>query len=207
VLLDFDSVLSCSKTWTRDSPDFVEPARWQNEGVARIDVIPNWLGDDDFRKLRHLQRRATWVRARLHNADAESRLSDCSWIAPEASACWLYKKLASTFIDQNKRYRYDLRGFNEGPQFVRYKAGGVLDWHIDIGPGPTSVRKLALVALVARSDDCEGGELEFLRGNGLVPMVPGTAIVFPSFIAHRVTKIRTGSRIALVAWACGPAFR
>jgi PKHD-type hydroxylase len=35
----------------------------------------------------------------------------------------------------------------------------------------------------------------------------GNAIVFPSYIAHRVLPITSGMRQALVAWIHGPAFR
>ena len=35
----------------------------------------------------------------------------------------------------------------------------------------------------------------------------GNAIVFPSYIAHRVLPITSGMRHALVAWIHGPAFR
>ena len=35
----------------------------------------------------------------------------------------------------------------------------------------------------------------------------GTAIIFPSFMAHRVAPVTVGERRSLVAWACGPTFR
>ena len=34
----------------------------------------------------------------------------------------------------------------------------------------------------------------------------GTAVVFPSFLCHRVHPVHAGTRAALVAWAHGPAF-
>ena len=36
---------------------------------------------------------------------------------------------------------------------------------------------------------------------------PGTAIVFPSFINHKVEKITSGSRASLAIWMNGPKFR
>jgi PKHD-type hydroxylase len=208
VLLEFNAILSGSRGWLENPPDFVEPPNWQKEGVCQVRIIPEWLDQDERGRLSALQRSVAWVRGRLHSGDPGARQSDCGWIKPERSTRWLYRKLASTFVEQNRRYRFDLSGFNEGPQFVRYRTGGVLDWHTDIGVGPSSVRKLALIALVDRSEDCEGGELEFLPvSHSLARIAPGTALVFPPFIAHRVTRITRGSRLALVAWACGPAFK
>ena len=36
---------------------------------------------------------------------------------------------------------------------------------------------------------------------------PGSFIVFPSFIQHRVLPVTKGTRRSLVGWASGPKFR
>ena len=36
---------------------------------------------------------------------------------------------------------------------------------------------------------------------------PGSAVVFPSFISHKVEKIISGSRATLAIWMNGPKFR
>jgi len=35
----------------------------------------------------------------------------------------------------------------------------------------------------------------------------GTAVAFPSYLAHQVSPVTRGLRHSLVAWAYGPAFR
>jgi len=53
-----------------------------------------------------------------------------------------------------------------------------------------------------------GGELEFpfpdvgIEGQREI----GAAIIFPSYMAHRVSPVTLGVRRSLVAWACGPTF-
>jgi len=35
----------------------------------------------------------------------------------------------------------------------------------------------------------------------------GTAIIFPSFLAHKVNKVKSGTRYAVVGWVHGPTFK
>lgn len=149
-----------------------------------------------------------WTKGRLHDAPAGARECDCAWLARTEATGWLYEKLADAFVDANRAYRFDLEGMNEPPQLLRYGKGGHLAWHQDVGLGGASVRKLALVVLVSRSDDCAGGALQFCGDETReISMQPGTAVIFPPFLTHRVTPLAQGSRISLVAWAVGPAFR
>ena len=40
-----------------------------------------------------------------------------------------------------------------------------------------------------------------------VPMVKGSVLLFPSYILHRVTPIKSGVRRTLVNWISGPHFK
>ena len=40
-----------------------------------------------------------------------------------------------------------------------------------------------------------------------MPRELGTAVLFPSFIQHRVTEITRGTRYSLVGWVNGKPFR
>ena len=55
-----------------------------------------------------------------------------------------------------------------------------------------------------------GGELVLFRANEIVCTEfnnPGSAIIFPSFINHKVNKITSGKRHTLAIWLSGPKFR
>ena len=55
-----------------------------------------------------------------------------------------------------------------------------------------------------------GGELVLFRANEIVCTEfnkPGCAIIFPSFLNHKVNKITSGKRHTLAIWLSGPKFR
>ena len=56
----------------------------------------------------------------------------------------------------------------------------------------------------------EGGELVLFRAKEIICgefNKPGSAIIFPSFINHKVTKVVSGKRHTLAIWLSGPKFR
>ena len=78
-----------------------------------------------------------------------------------------------------------------------------------MGGGPLAARrKLTIVAQLTRSEEYEGGELQlnpagqpFTASRGI-----GDAILFASFVLHRVTPVTSGLRHSLTCWVHGPEF-
>ena len=91
-----------------------------------------------------------------------------------------------------------------------YDEGTEYSWHIDAVPRDP-VRDIKLTALLNLSEESyEGGELVLFRANEIVCTEfnkPGSAIIFPSFINHKVNKITSGKRHTLAIWFSGPKFR
>ena len=83
------------------------------------------------------------------------------------------------------------------------------DWHIDLGTGRFSRRKISLSVQLSVASAYEGGELEFhISGLDREKMrQQGALIAFPSFLEHRVTPVTQGVRFSLVAWVDGPPYR
>ena len=111
-------------------------------------------------------------------------------------------------------YNFNLNGF-EKFQFTEYlsKDSGYYDWHIDCflgkpDPSMQAMRKLSVSIIL--NDDFEGGEFEFNEGDSSdaikVDVKKGTALLFPSFIGHRVKPVTRGNRYSLVVWVYGPKF-
>ena len=72
------------------------------------------------------------------------------------------------------------------------------------------IRDIKLTCLLNCSDnDYEGGDLFLFRDKDVKVenFGPGSAVVFPSFISHKVEKIISGSRGTLAIWLNGPKFR
>jgi PKHD-type hydroxylase len=135
------------------------------------------------------------------------RASHIAWIEPSTEAQWLFHRVGMLFALANRHFGLQLVGMVDAIQYTSYGASEHFDWHMDLGPGQTSARKLSLTIQLSADDAYAGGDLEFINA----PSRPegrrrGTATFFPSYLAHRVSPIRTGLRRSLVAWASGDAF-
>ena len=98
----------------------------------------------------------------------------------------------------------------ESIQYTEYfDNGGHYDWHQDIGPGELSIRKVSVTIQLSDSDEYEGGDLEFLRGATpeQAPRGKGVAVLFPSYLLHRVTPLTGGTRRSLVLWLGGSHYK
>ncbi|HWY61318.1 MAG TPA: 2OG-Fe(II) oxygenase [Rhizomicrobium sp.] len=138
------------------------------------------------------------------------RSTQTAAIQGKAEVMWFFERLASvarTFNDRS--YRFDLRGFNEAPQFLVYRAAesGHYNWHMDVGRD--APRKLSMTIQLTDPSCYEGCELQFNIGTESIstPKGRGVAVAFPSYMIHRVTPITSGMRKAIVAWVTGPEFK
>ncbi|MCX7890901.1 MAG: 2OG-Fe(II) oxygenase [Burkholderiales bacterium] len=143
----------------------------------------------------------------VEKGDSTYRVSRISWIVPAPDTHWLFHRLALLFHEANARYGFDLAGFVDALQYTVYGPGEHFGWHMDLGPDRTAARKLSMSVQLTAGSDYSGGALEFVGMAGGGARAPGDAIIFPAYMAHRVTPIEAGIRRSLVAWACGPSFR
>jgi PKHD-type hydroxylase len=110
-------------------------------------------------------------------------------------------------------FGFHLNGYSSF-QYTTYNAekNGNYDWHMDMNMGSTTEeyepRKLSMTLLL--NDDFEGGEFHLNMGNQntptILPAKKGRALLFPSFMCHRVTPVTKGIRRSLVVWCLGPKF-
>ena len=130
------------------------------------------------------------------------------WILPEGDpAQRLYQRAGAFAARIAADYQFDTVGFLEPLMLVRYEPGDHFDWHLDTGTGLTSTRKLSVTLQLSHPGDYEGGAFELFPQGEVEARNRGTAIVFPSFYAHRVASVTRGTRLALVIWLHGPSFR
>jgi len=187
---------------------FDDPSAGDASGRDIVRIAAAFSPDDCHKVLRlTVDRPSTWG---YHSGiDIRRRRCRVCWLAPDESARWLYQTVESIFLQANARFGFDLTGFAGDLQFTEYETGMHFDWHVDSLAVGDSVRKLSLSIQLSDPADYDGGGLEFVRPGGELVLSRrlGTAIVFPSFTAHRVTEVTRGKRLALVAWAAGPPFR
>jgi PKHD-type hydroxylase len=139
---------------------------------------------------------------------SEVRYARARWLQPSPQARFIHDRLGQVIAVANRDFGYDIDGFREPLLHVTYPVGGHFSWHTDTAYGPMSTRKLSVTVLLSEPDSFEGGRLEFCPGGALKNATAmGSAVVFPSYMAHRVTPVTRGQRVALVAWMHGSEFR
>ena len=143
----------------------------------------------------------------------QMRRADLVWLDDVPGAAWVMDRMLRLVAEANRTaFDLDLTEFAESPQVARYGADrqGHFDWHSDIGAGALAAkRKLTIVVQLSAPDDYAGGTLDLWpdANTRTVPRAQGLAVVFPSFVLHRVTPVTDGARWSLTLWAHGPAFR
>lgn len=141
------------------------------------------------------------------------RRADLAWLDDIPEAAWVTERMMRLVAQANREaFGFDLTDFLESPQVARYGAerAGHFDWHSDIGQGAAAgKRKLTIVVQLSEPDAYQGGLLELRPDSNIrtVEKARGTAVLFPSFVLHRVTPVTEGTRWSLTLWTHGPAFR
>lgn len=179
----------------------------ENPAQATVQVVPRAFSPAECARIAALGDAGTKLAGQVTKG-AEYRDSEITWIEPSGASHWLYHRIGLLFLQANRAYRFALAGMAEPLQYARYKSGGHLGWHADLGIRGTGGRKLSLTIQVTDPAEYEGGDLEFvsIHGKGSARDA-GTAIIFPAYLGHRVTTVTRGLRCALVAWAYGSSFR
>lgn len=121
---------------------------------------------------------------------------------------WVYEKLMSAIQEYNKVLKFRI-GSLEPLQVQAYRPGGFYSWHMDLGDGNMSTRKISVVVLLNNVKQFKGGKLEFWTGSNRgqnLEVQQGDAVMFPPYLLHRVTPVTEGLRHTMVGWVHGPSF-
>ena len=177
-------------------------------GAATVQGIPAALSAEECAQVVAMGEALPRNSGRVELGPDAYRVSHIAWIEPQPANHWLFHKLGVLFAQANRHFGFEISGFVEALQYTRYGATQHFDWHLDLGPDQTSARKLSLSLQLSGPDEYDGGLLEFSSlSPGEDARRLGTAVFFPSYLAHRVSPVTRGVRRSLVAWAYGPAFR
>lgn len=143
--------------------------------------------------------------------DLESvRKSQIKWLHPNLDNEWLYDKLTNMVIEANTTWNFNIYSIIDSIQYTEYhEGGGHYDWHVDIGPNNIGHRKISIVVQLSDPSEYEGGDLEIWTGGNVksIAKKKGVAVLFPSFLMHRVTPVTKGTRKSLVLWVGGESYK
>jgi PKHD-type hydroxylase len=139
------------------------------------------------------------------------RKSKIKWIHPNDNSQWLYDKIINMVVEANNTMcNFNLYSVIDSIQYTESsEGGGHYDWHMDIGPGSISHRKVSITIQLSDPSEYEGGDLELWYGGSIIqiPKNKGLTVLFPSFSMHRVTPITKGTRKSLVLWVGGEHYK
>ena len=142
--------------------------------------------------------------------DTNKRVTTISWLP--------FDEMKEMYNDINKfiqRANLNHFGFEdikitEQAQFTEYPEGGFYDWHMDCDVAMAHeppVRKISMTLLLSPEHQFEGGDLELMAPGKRAKLKQGHAIIFASFLNHRVAPVTRGVRQSLVMWFGGKPFK
>jgi PKHD-type hydroxylase len=129
----------------------------------------------------------------------------CKFIHYEKDYKWIFEKLIPVVNETNQKYFNFNISLIKDVQVLEFSGDAYFDWHMDIGKGNTSTRKLSLIIYLSDTDDYQGGVVQWLQSVS-IPNEPGTMVFFPSFLPYKIWPVTSGRSYFMVAWADGPAF-
>lgn len=140
--------------------------------------------------------------------DLSLRNSQTSVLLHQDNSKWVHERLMKALQEYNAMMKFKIASL-EQLQIQAYRPGGFYSWHMDLGEGHMSTRKISVVLLLSAPSQFKGGKLEFWMGSdkgSAHVLEQGDAVFFPPYLLHRVTPVTAGLRHTLVAWVHGPAF-
>ena len=142
--------------------------------------------------------------------DTKKRVTTISWI-PFKEMEPMYNQV-NQFIQQANLNHFGFGDIQitENAQFTEYPVGGFYDWHMDCDVNMTHeppVRKISMTLLLSPENQFEGGDLELMAPGKFAKLKQGHAVIFASFLNHRVAPVTRGVRQSLVMWFGGKPFK
>ena len=142
--------------------------------------------------------------------DKSVRNSQIKWIPYNNETRWLYEKIYNYAKEANDNiFHFKLYYSLDDIQYSKYSQNGKYDFHIDIGEGRNSLRKLSCSILLNDPNNFEGGDFEYWinKSPQKILLEKGSIVFFPSFFLHRVTEVTDGERESLVLWIGGDSYQ
>lgn len=176
-----------------------------------MQVLPNAVSNQDIDRIISLRSEYKIETGKTENGDAEKyRRSKLIYFHPDHEL-WLFNIIGTIAEWGNQFFKFDLDQV-ETAQYTEYDASyqGKYDWHIDSYNIHTDMqRKLSMTIQLSDENEYEGGDfvLEVEPDSKYNIKQKGTAIIFPSYLRHKVTPVTKGNRKSLVSWIQGREFK
>jgi PKHD-type hydroxylase len=135
-------------------------------------------------------------------ADSYARKVDISYLQA-ATLPWVTRRLEQVARTANI-WKLRLSRIEHPMRIQRYRRNDYNDTHSDYEYAEGEYTKVTIVAPLVCRSEWTGGDLEIGNAYRAPRIDQGDAVLFPSFVLHRVTKVTAGQRLILSAWVSGP---
>ena len=127
----------------------------------------NGFSSEEVDKILDLSKNYEFEQATTISGDPKSiRNSTIKWMNPSEETSWVYDRLMGCVKEANNVWQFNLYSILDDIQYTEYRGGGGhYNWHIDIGPGAISHRKVSVVVQLSDSSEYTGGILEVSTGS------------------------------------------
>jgi PKHD-type hydroxylase len=189
-----------------------EPDSTEHGNLVNYYYYCNIFDSEQIEKIIEISKKYTILDANVSGTiNHDYRKTNICWMPFNEETKFIYDKITYYAKDANKKmWNFNIPFLKEKIQFSVYEAEqqGHYDWHMDIGGGKGSTRKMSMSIQLSDPKDYKGGELEFMLHRNIhkAPQNKGDVIFFPSYLMHRVKKVTEGTRYSLVFWFHGPPF-
>ena len=196
-----------------NKPKFENPS-WNFE-VYQINLYAFWnnaFSKEECKSIINIAKDKGLIEGTTKGNLKDVRDSKISWLFSVDGIDWVFRRVTDITLNLNERFfKFDLFGLNEGFQFTNYEApSGKYGKHVDRATN-MSVRKLSISIQLTDPKEYEGGELKLYDGDDeeaiTMDKAQGTLIIFPSYILHEVMPVTKGERNSLVSWVTGKPFK
>ena len=184
---------------------FEEPRCW--ETYRYFAIHRNGFTADECARIIKLHQNSQLVRGVMSTVEGRSvRDSDIFWIPRAADTDWIFSRVWDSVSQYNATYGFELAEEMGQAQLTRYQPGQHYEWHMDLGAGRPSLRKITAVVELTSRASREGGGIEIFYGQSIenrLDLDIGDIVLFPSFVMHRAVMVESGTRWSLVSWLNG----
>ncbi|MGE3727370.1 MAG: 2OG-Fe(II) oxygenase family protein [Candidatus Sericytochromatia bacterium] len=186
---------------------FVHPI---NDELMRARFFPNEFSPEECQQIREMPSDADLTRHYLQIAaqdmpvytqNGQFRCELLPYVSPHQ---WLFDRLGNILQSVNQsNYHFELDQL-VSTQRVNFGPNDYLDWHLELGEGLFSLRKLSLVLFLSPPSDYTGGKLEIGSSSQRHQnQSQGSLLIFPAYFMTRIHAVQSGEMAFLQTWVHG----
>ena len=181
----------------KEKPKF-ENSSWNFE-VDQVNLYAFWnnaFSKEECQTIINIAKDKGLIEGETKGNVKDVRESKISWLYPVDNIDWVFRRVTDITLNLNERFfKFDLFGLNEGFQFTSYEApSGKYGKHVDRGMNML-VRKLSISIQLTNPEEYKGGELKLYEGEEetIMDKTQGTLIIFPSYVLQDRKSTRLNS--------------